>query len=131
VVDAGRTEMHRPRSYTGDPSRTARGHVLHRTKNSPSRWRFRPSSRPTFRLHVLPPDSTSTYSRSVLGASGNLSGLQRCDKREGKRKGRKLRGARSGMSRLDITPILVRCGRLDFPARTCLNRLRGRVTHYP
>src|SRR5207244_7621824 len=42
------------------------------TKSSPSRLRFCPSSRPTFRFRVPPPDSNSTYSRSVLGASGNL-----------------------------------------------------------
>src|SRR5439155_439312 len=41
-------------------------------KNSPSRWRFRSPNRPTFRLPVQPPDSVSTYLRSVLGASANL-----------------------------------------------------------
>src|SRR5262249_4041424 len=43
-------------------------------KNSPSRLRFRPPNRLTFRLRVRPPDSASTYSRSVLGAGGNVDG---------------------------------------------------------
>src|SRR5207248_3378266 len=41
-------------------------------KNSPSRLRFRPPNRLTFRFRVRPPDSASTYSRSVLGAGENL-----------------------------------------------------------
>ena len=41
-------------------------------KNSPSRFRFRPPLPLTFRLRVQPPDSVSTYLRSVLGAIGNL-----------------------------------------------------------
>jgi hypothetical protein len=41
-------------------------------KNSPSRWRFRPLLRPTFRFRVLPPGEASTYFRSVLDASGTL-----------------------------------------------------------
>jgi hypothetical protein len=43
-------------------------------KNSPSRWRFRPQLPLTFRLRVRPPGAASTYSRSVLGASGTLRG---------------------------------------------------------
>ena len=42
-------------------------------KNSPSRFRFRPPLPLTFPLRVLPSDSVSTYLRSVLGASGNLT----------------------------------------------------------
>jgi hypothetical protein len=41
-------------------------------KNSPSRFRFRPPFRPTFGFRLRPPGWASTYSRSVLGASGNL-----------------------------------------------------------
>src|SRR5205807_1381594 len=42
-------------------------------KNSPSRFRFRPPLPLTFPLRVLPSDSVSTYLRSVLGASSNLT----------------------------------------------------------
>jgi len=42
-------------------------------KNSPSRFRFRPPLPLTFPLRVLPSDSVSTYSRSVLGASSTLT----------------------------------------------------------
>ena len=41
-------------------------------RNSPSRLRFRPPLRPTFRFRVLPPGLASSYSRSVLGAIGTL-----------------------------------------------------------
>ncbi len=41
-------------------------------KNSPSRFRFRPPLPLTFPLRVLPSDSVSIYSRSVLGASSKL-----------------------------------------------------------
>jgi hypothetical protein len=41
-------------------------------KNSPSQFRFRPPFPLTFAFRLLPSDSVSTYSRSVLGASGNL-----------------------------------------------------------
>ena len=40
--------------------------------SSPSRLRFRPPSRPTFRFRVQPPGLASLYSRSVLGADENL-----------------------------------------------------------
>src|SRR5947208_8654958 len=42
-------------------------------KNSPSQFRFRPPLPLTFAFRLLPSDSVSTYSRSVLGASGNLA----------------------------------------------------------
>src|SRR2546423_15714862 len=42
-------------------------------KNSPSRFRFRPPLPLTFPFRVLPSDSASTYSRSVLGASSTLT----------------------------------------------------------
>jgi hypothetical protein len=42
------------------------------SKNSPSRWRFRPPNLLAFRFRVRPPGSTSTYSRSVLGARATL-----------------------------------------------------------
>src|SRR6266404_5052820 len=41
-------------------------------KNSPSRLRFRPPNRLTFRFRVRPLGSASTYLRSVVGAEGNL-----------------------------------------------------------
>src|SRR6266550_5181663 len=47
------------------------GHELDQ-KNSPSRFRFRPPFRPTFGFRLRPPGWASTYSRSVLGASGTL-----------------------------------------------------------
>src|SRR5436309_9139283 len=50
-------------------------------KNSPSRWRFRPPNPLAFRLRVQPPGPASTYSRSVLGASGTLRRLHGAFKR--------------------------------------------------
>src|SRR5581483_8995400 len=45
------------------------------TKNSPSRWRFRPPPPRTIGLATYrSPGAASTYSRSVLGARGNLGG---------------------------------------------------------
>jgi hypothetical protein len=41
-------------------------------KNSPSRFRFRPPLEPTFPFRVLPLREASTYSRSVLDASGKV-----------------------------------------------------------
>ena len=43
-------------------------------KNSPSRVRFRPAPRRTFRFRVAPTGEPSSYSRPVLGARGNLKG---------------------------------------------------------
>src|SRR5919106_3941970 len=51
--------------------RTVRDH-----KNSPSRLRFRPPSRLTFALRLRSPGAASTYLRSVLGAIGNLDGVE-------------------------------------------------------
>src|SRR5258705_7276816 len=42
-------------------------------KNSPSQFHFRPPFPLTFAFRLLPSDSVSTYSRSVLGAIGNLT----------------------------------------------------------
>ena len=42
---------------------------LKRTKDSPSRVRFRPLPRLTFRFRVRPPGRASSYSRPVLGAA--------------------------------------------------------------
>src|SRR2546430_10305749 len=42
-------------------------------KNSPSQFHFRPPFPLTFAFRLLPSDSVSTYSRSVLGARGNLT----------------------------------------------------------
>ena len=39
------------------------------TKDSPSRVRFRPLPRLTFRFRVRPPGRASSYSRPVLGAA--------------------------------------------------------------
>jgi hypothetical protein len=44
-------------------------------KNSPSRFPFRPPFSLTFPLRVLPSNSASTYSGSVLGARSNLGAL--------------------------------------------------------
>src|SRR5438270_9306407 len=54
-------------------------HVLDQ-KNSPSRLRFRPPFPGTFALRLLPSGAASTYSRSVLGARGNLERRAACDK---------------------------------------------------
>jgi hypothetical protein len=43
-----------------------------RTKNSPSRGRFRPRSSRTLGFRLPFPRTASTYSRSVLGATANL-----------------------------------------------------------
>jgi hypothetical protein len=43
-----------------------------RGNNSPSRRRFRPPRWQTFRFRVRLPSGASSYSRSVLGANGNL-----------------------------------------------------------
>src|SRR5215831_18651574 len=42
------------------------------TRNSPSRWRFRPPPPGTFGFRLPPSGAASTYSRSVLGARGNV-----------------------------------------------------------
>jgi hypothetical protein len=60
-------------------------------ENSPSRLRFRPPLRPTFRFHVQPPGLASSYSRSVLGASGTLCGDGEVVKRTPEEIVRKLR----------------------------------------
>src|SRR5579862_125906 len=62
-----------------------------RTRNSPSRWRFRPSSPVTFRFRVQPPGSTSTYSRSVLGAERTYPDGHGGSRGERSGKGRSLR----------------------------------------
>lgn len=61
------------------------------TKDSPSRVRFRPLSRLTFRFRVRPPGRASSYSRPVLGAGGNLRCPLEPRKVIRQRKGRKLR----------------------------------------
>jgi hypothetical protein len=60
-------------------------------KNSPSRSPFRPPLSLTFPLRVLPSNSASTYSGSVLGASGNLGAGQGLFKGRETRRGRNLR----------------------------------------
>ena len=60
-------------------------------KNSPSRFPFRPPFSLTFPLRVLPSNSASTYSGSVLGASGNLGTGQGLFKGCETRRGRNLR----------------------------------------
>jgi hypothetical protein len=49
-------------------------HRVRVQKNSRSRFRFRPPLPLTFPFRVLPSDSVSTYLRSVLRASSNLTG---------------------------------------------------------
>ena len=60
-------------------------------KNSPSRFPFRPPFSLTFPLRVLPSNSASTYSGSVLGASGNLGTGQGLFKGREPRRARNLR----------------------------------------
>src|SRR4051794_19297665 len=60
-------------------------------KNSPSRSPFRPPFSLTFPLRVLPSNSASTYSGSVLGARGNLGALPTPIKGLERRRGRNLR----------------------------------------
>ena len=54
----------------GADTESARGKLG--KKNSPSRFPFRPPFSMTFPLRVVPSNSASTYSGSVLGARGNL-----------------------------------------------------------
>src|SRR5688572_6590165 len=62
-----------PAATLGDRKCIERGsYTGTRTKNSPSRWRFRPPSPLTFGFRLVPSKSASTYSRSVLGAVVNL-----------------------------------------------------------
>src|SRR5207248_8047048 len=60
-------------------------------KNSPSRFPFRPPLSLTFPFRVQSSSSASTYSGSVLGASGNLGAGQGSYKGLGTRRGRNLR----------------------------------------
>src|SRR5438552_7923766 len=62
------------RCIAGDP--TEAGSAGRRTKNSPSRWRFRPPPPGTVGFRLEPPGAASTYSRSVLGARGKLDGTR-------------------------------------------------------
>jgi hypothetical protein len=48
-------------------------------EHSPSRVRFRPPLRLTFRFRVQPSGEASSYSRPVLGAGGTLCGADRAD----------------------------------------------------
>src|SRR5205085_5994078 len=57
---------------------------------SPSRFRFRPPAPLTFGFRLLPSVPASTYSRSVLGANGNLGEARSYRKRSERRKGRNL-----------------------------------------
>ena len=61
-AEGWRTEMHAPATLPQSE------------KNSPSGSRFRPPHPPTFRFRVQPSGEASTYSRSLLGADGNLEG---------------------------------------------------------
>jgi hypothetical protein len=60
-------------------------------KNSPSRFRFRPPVALTFGFRLLPSPLASTYSRPVLGASGNLAMVKGSIKSLGGGKNRYLR----------------------------------------
>ena len=95
-------------------------------KNSPSRFPFRPPLSMTFPLRVLPSNSASTYSGSVLGARGNLGAGH------GRFKGVELRGGRnlrkfnfphfhSRVCSLWITPSPARVGKVR-PCRTFARR---------
>src|SRR5581483_5017209 len=68
---------------------------VRRKKNSPSRLRFRPPNRLTFRFRVRPLGWASTYSRPVLGATGNLDACGHAHKAAPRRKGRSLRAQRN------------------------------------
>src|SRR5439155_16828796 len=50
-------------------------------KNSPSRFRFHPPLQPAFGFRLRSPGVASSYSRSVLGASGTLEEVNRPCKR--------------------------------------------------
>jgi hypothetical protein len=66
-----------PRASSGTeavPTKARPSRAIPDQKNSPSRVRFRPPPRRTFRFRVRPTGEASAYSRPVLGASGNLNG---------------------------------------------------------
>src|SRR5215467_7185008 len=86
---------------------------------SPSRFRFRPPFSLTFGFRLRPSSSASSYSRSVLGARGNLGPPRASHKRSRKEKSRNLLARRSvppsawgprplneflGRSQSDLTP---------------------------
>ena len=67
---------------------------------SPSRFRFRPPSSLTLGLRLLPSRPASPYSRSVLGAGGNLGDRATHRKSPEREKSRKLGGPiRSGLAK--------------------------------
>jgi len=97
-IEGGRrcTDAHRkpwgnlpvpPNPFHWSASRTD---ATRRTKSSPSRLRFRPPPPLTFPFRVLPSGATSSYSRSVLGASSTLTSWRKRS-RGPKRRFRKLR----------------------------------------
>ena len=71
-VDGEPERPEKGRDAMGDRRGHRGGNTVSATKNSPSRLRFRPPNLLAFRLRVQPPGSASTYSRSVLGASGTV-----------------------------------------------------------
>ena len=91
-------------------------------KNSPSRFPFRPPFSMTFPLRVVPSNSASTYSGSVLGARGNLGaghGLFKVLRRDRNRNLRKFNypHIHSRLCSLWITPTPLRRGKVR-PCRT-------------
>src|SRR5215207_903630 len=104
-------------------------------KNSPSRFPFRPPLSMTFPLRVVPSNSASTYSGSVLGATGNLGAGHRLFKVRRGRRDRNLRKFNyphfhSRLCSLWITPPrldAVESGRAAPPTPGDLTR--GRVVH--
>jgi hypothetical protein len=124
-------------------------------KNSPSRVRFRPPVRLTFRFRVRPPGLASSYSRPVLGATGTLGDLPSDRKsirarisRNLRRSGRRLRPAgevgrraaislpaRAGQQPRGRAPVprprAPRCRARDNDPRPLPRRARGRGVRPP
>ena len=77
--------------FEEEPAEAARPPAGRDQKNSPSRSPFRPPLSLTFPLRVVPSNSASTYSGSVLGARGKLVAGQGLFKGAERRVGRNLR----------------------------------------
>src|SRR5215211_2848456 len=96
---------------------------LFRTRVSPSRLRFRPPSRLALGFRLQPLGTASTYSRSVLGASGNLRNVG-CSRKTRRNEVRAIcaKTLRSG----DVGRVVVRPALAPEPERAADSRETGR-----
>ena len=113
-IDAGGTQVHAARmlfaggrAECGQSKRPEEVQAPPRAI-SPNRFRFRPLPQPAFGFRLRLPGAASTYSRSVLGASGNLEGLGGARKSSGKQENPQF--ARSSVFHIS-TAFLAACDR--------------------